>query len=83
MTQKNKLFILTREQQEFYGKVKNLDLPNLEIFAPENDNEAEIQKQVSECNIFLANSPLIKKHLNSAKNLKSFVFCRTQKKLQI
>ena len=63
----NKLLVLTRNQQLFYRQLASIDLPDLEIFAPESD--AELNTLLPECNIFLANPILVKKHISSASSL--------------
>ena len=64
----NKLLVLTRNQQLFYQQLVAEDLPDLEIFAPES--EVELITLLPECNIFLANPILAKKHISSASSLK-------------
>ena len=64
---RNKLLVLTRNQQLFYQELSAADLSNLEIFAPES--EAELSALVPECNIFLANPILVKKHISAASSL--------------
>lgn len=64
----NKLLLVTRRQKVFAEEVKALWLPNLEIFAPED--EAGILEHIQDANIIFWNPPIAQKYINQAKNLK-------------
>jgi phosphoglycerate dehydrogenase-like enzyme len=65
---KNKVLILTRDQEEFENAIRAFELPELQIFAPKT--EAEIEKLIPEANIFLGVPPLAQKYVNQATRLK-------------
>lgn len=64
----NKLLILTTDQKEVERGIKDLELPDLEIYAP--TDKSEVLELVPQANIFLANPPRALKYLNQAKELK-------------
>jgi phosphoglycerate dehydrogenase-like enzyme len=68
MKNQNKLLILTRQQKTFLQKTQSLNLPDLEIFAPET--HAEIEAILPEVNLILANPFVAKNYVNQASNLK-------------
>lgn len=64
---KNKILVLTKDQQEFKKKLDKLNLPKLDIIAPKNNKE--IEENIAKANIILGNPPIIKKYLAKAKKL--------------
>ena len=64
---KNKLIIITRDQKEFFERVSELDLPNLEIFAPETPEQ--ISEIIRDANIAFVNPTLAKQYVNEGKKL--------------
>lgn len=59
--------VLTRDQKEFSRKLQEMDLPGLEVLAPET--EKEIMAGLPGVNILLANPPIAFKYINHAKNV--------------
>ena len=64
---KNKLLVLTRNQQDFKKELAKLNLPKLEIIVPKN--QKEIEENIAKVNIILGNPPIVKKYLPQAENL--------------
>lgn len=63
----NTLVIMTRNQDEFEKIFKGLDLPNLEIIVPKNDEE--IEGCIAQADILLANPLIAHKWINKAEKL--------------
>jgi len=63
-----KVVICTREQTEFKKKVEEYNLPNIELYAPES--EQELISHISDAEVIFANPILLSKYINSAKNVK-------------
>jgi phosphoglycerate dehydrogenase-like enzyme len=64
---KNKVLVLTRVKKSFQKKLLKLNLKNLEIIIPKNEDE--IRENIGKANIILGAPPIIKDYLNEAKNL--------------
>lgn len=66
---KNKVLVMVRDavRNEFRKDLEKLNLPDLEIIIPEN--EEEIIKNIWEVNILFWNPPITKKYIHLAKNL--------------
>jgi len=65
---KVKLLILTRDQKEFLNDIELLCLENIEIFAPEN--EEDILKHIEDAEVIFWNPILLSKYINDAKSVK-------------
>ncbi len=61
------LLVLTTEQQKFGSKVRELELPDLDILVPRD--EATIRDGLTRANILLANPIIAKKYINDARNV--------------
>lgn len=64
---KNKLVIITSEQEEFKRKVDKYSLPDLEIVAPES--EEAFEKELKDANIIFGNPFTFQKYLDSSPKL--------------
>jgi hypothetical protein len=64
---KNKLMIISRNQEKNKLAIEKLALKDLIIFAP--DNEQDIKDNISEMNIIFAEPPIAHQYTNLAKNL--------------
>lgn len=64
---KNTVVVLTREVEDFKKKLSDLNLPDLEIIIPKDNENASAE--VSKANILFGNPPLISKYINEAKNI--------------
>jgi len=65
---KNKVLIITSCQGEFREKVMAYDLPDLEIIAPETEEETRVAAETAD--IIFGNPFTFEKYLAGAKNLK-------------
>jgi hypothetical protein len=64
---KNKLMLFTREQKEFESKINSLNLKDLEVIAPKN--EQEVLENISQVNIIFGNPILSCNYINQANNI--------------
>lgn len=64
---KNKVVIITTDQEEYFTKLSAYNLPDLEIIAPLNDDDFE--EAFTEANIIFWNPFRFIKHIESVKNL--------------
>jgi phosphoglycerate dehydrogenase-like enzyme len=60
--------ILTRDQRQFHDTLSQMKLPELTLYAPEDEDE--IQSVLPTAEIIFANPNLIKHHLNNATSLR-------------
>ena len=65
---KNTLLVISRNQEEYERRLNALNLPDLEILAPRDEDG--IRQSIERANILLANPPLAKNYINAAKNVK-------------
>lgn len=63
-----KVVICTREQEEFKNLVENFNLPEIELYAPET--EEELLLHLNDAEVIFANPILLSKYINHAKNVK-------------
>lgn len=63
-----KVVICTRAQAEYKQLVKNLNLPNIVIYAPET--ESQLIRDIEDAEVIFANPILLSKYINFAKNVK-------------
>lgn len=64
---KNRLLVITRNQDEYRRRLEALGLPELEILAPQTD--ADMRSALARATIMLANPPLAKEYINVAKGV--------------
>lgn len=66
---KNKVLVLVRDatRKDFENDLNNLDLPDLEVFIPEN--EQAILDNIKDVNIIFGNPTIAKNYVNSADKL--------------
>ena len=65
---KNTVIVITRNQEEYERRLTALDLPDLEIIAPRD--EQGIRENIGRANIMLATPPLARGYINDATNVK-------------
>lgn len=63
-----KVLICTREQQEFKSKLQACNLPDIDIYAPESEEELLIH--LDDAEIIFGNPIRLSKYINHAKNVK-------------
>lgn len=65
---KNTVIVITRNQEEYERRLAALNLPDLEVLAPRD--EQGIRENIERANIMLARPPLARDYINAAKNVK-------------
>src|SRR3989344_1970826 len=65
---RNTVIVISRNQEEYERRLNALNLPDLEILAPRDEDG--IRQSIERANILLANPPLAKNYINAAKNVK-------------